>query len=576
MDNKQVASLLHQLADLMELKGENPFKINAYRRAARAVENSRSALTELEGGPEELPGVGKGTAAVIREILTTGRLGALDRLKEELPPGLPALMSIPGLGPKSIHVFHRELGIQDLEGLEQSLQQGQVRRLPGFGEKREKNILKGLRRLQERPRRHLLIHALTVAETLKERLREHPKVLKVEAAGSLRRMKETVKDIDLVVATEEPVTVAEALLSMSEVTGVINRGKTKVSFYIHMGFEAQVDVRLVEPRRFASALHHFTGSKEHNVRIRQRAKEFGWKVSEYGIHEIDSSEEFTFGEEEEMFRKLGLPFIPPELREDRGEMDREGEALPRFLQQEDYRGDLHMHTRWSDGSASVREMALAARNRGYEYIAITDHSQSLKVAGGLTAEDLKRQREEIEATNEELEGITVLAGVEMDILSDGSLDFPDEVLERLDLVIASIHSGLNQDRETLTRRILNAMANPLVHVIAHPTGRLIHRRDPCDIDLDRIFEAAGQTGTLLELNANPHRLDLNDVSLKRAKEGYGATFTINTDAHSPQNLDFIHLGIATARRGWLEGEDVFNTWPLEGLKQRLNQIRRNK
>ena len=575
MNNKQVSALLNQLADLLELKGENPFKANAYRRAARAVENSRVALDELEKGPEELPGVGKGTAAAIRGIMETGRLEALDQLLEELPSGLPELMNIPGLGPKSIHLLNRELGVENKEQLEEALKQGKVRTLPGFGEKKEKKLLDGIQRMK-RFTRHLLIHGLTVAETLRERLAEHPEVLQVEPAGSLRRMKETVKDIDLVVATKHPETVAETVVSMPEVIRVINQGSTKVSVLLRMGWEIQVDVRLVEPDQFISALHHFTGSKEHNVRFRQRAKELGWKVSEYGIHDEDHEETFTFATEEEMYQKLQLPYIVPELREDRGEMDHQAEDLPQLIRAEDYRGDLHMHTRWSDGSASVREMALAARERGYEYIAITDHSRSLKVAGGLTPDDLKRQREEIDAVNEELDGITVLAGTEMDILPDGTLDFPDRVLKELDLVIASIHSGFKQDEETITQRVLNAVKNPYVHIVAHPTGRLLNRRDPYAIDLDRVFEAAAKTGTMLELNANPNRLDLNDRDLKRAKEAYGLNVTINTDAHSPEMMDFVRFGVATARRGWLEAGDVINTYSLEQLRQRLDYIRRNK
>ncbi|OYD08346.1 DNA polymerase/3'-5' exonuclease PolX [Paludifilum halophilum] len=573
MNAAQIASVLNRLADLMELNGDNPFKVNAYRRAARAVENSRVPLSSLEGGPEQLPGVGKGTAAVIREIMETGRSKQLEELKEKLPEGLPELMSIQGLGPKSIHILYNRLGVTDVEELEQAVKDHRVRELPGFGEKKEKNILDGIRQYRQQPGRSLLVHALPVAEILLRRLQDNADVQRVEMAGSLRRMKETVKDADLVVATEDPESVAEQLVSMPEVIQVINQGETKVSVLVSFGFEIQVDVRLVAPDRFITALHHFTGSKEHNVRIRQRAKEFGWKVSEYGIFDPESGRELTFNEEEELYRMLHLPYMVPELREDRGEMDRQKENLPDLLEPEDYRGDLHMHTRWSDGTASVKEMAEAAMKRGYEYICITDHSQSLKVASGLTADDLKRQREEVDRVNDELEGITVLAGIEMDILPDGRLDFSDEVLEELDVVIASIHSSFKQDRETITRRILNAMENPHVHMIAHPTGRLINRRDPYAVDVDRIFETAAQTGTVLELNANPNRLDLKDTHLKRAKEEFGVTFTINTDAHSPEAFNFVRLGIATARRGWLESSDVINTLPLHRLKERIGKAR---
>ncbi|MDR6226523.1 DNA polymerase/3'-5' exonuclease PolX [Desmospora profundinema] len=570
MRSGQLAAILKELADMMELKGENPFKVNAYRRAARAVENSRVPIDALER-PEELPGVGKGTAAVIREIMETGQSKQLDEIRNLLPAGLPELMRLPGLGPKSIHVLYRELGVTGIEELRQAVEAGRVRHLPGFGEKKERNLAEGIRKWNKRPVRTLLIHALPVAETLEKRLRQIPQVERVEPAGSLRRRKETVKDLDFVVATEHPAVVAERITAMPEVTQVLNHGETKVSVMVEMGLAIQVDVRLVQPEQFVSALHHFTGSKEHNVRIRQRAKELGWKVSEYGIFDPEKEEVFTFREEREMFDKLGLPFVVPELREDRGEVDIP--TLPELLGIEDYRGDLHMHTRWSDGSATVEEMAIAAQKRGYAYIAITDHSQSLKVASGLTADDLKRQREEIDQVNDRLDGMTVLAGVEMDILPDGSLDYPDEVLQELDLVIASIHSGFRQDEETLTSRMIAAMENPYVHIIAHPTGRLINRRDPYGLDLDRVFEAAKRTGTVLELNANPHRLDLNDWYLKRGKEEYGLRFSINTDAHTPEMLSHIGVGIATARRGWLEAEDVINTYSIDRLKDWLAQKR---
>jgi DNA polymerase (family X) len=568
MNNKQVASVLNQLADMMEVNGDNPFKVNAYRRAARAVENSRASLTELDGGPEALSGIGKGTASVIKEILETGSCTPLEELRQKLPEGLPELLQIPGMGPKTVHAVYHHLGVTDLEALEQALKEKRLRSLSGFGPKKEEKILEGIRRYRERPDRMLLGHVLPVAEEILKRLREHPAVEQAEMAGSLRRMKETVKDLDFVVATRHPEKVADAIVSMPEVTQVINHGDTKVSVMFHQGFEIQVDIRLVSPEQFVAALVHFTGSKEHNVRLRQRAKEFGWKVSEYGIYDVERDEVFTFADEKEVYQKLQLPYVIPEMREDRGELDVE-EEHPERIRLEDYRGDLHMHTRWSDGAHSVREMALAAKERGYEYIAITDHSQYLKVANGLTADELRRQREEIARVNEEVDGITVLAGIEMDILPGGELDFPDEVLAELDLVIASIHSAFQQDQETMTKRILQAMENPHVHIIAHPTGRLINRRDPYAVDLYRIFQAAQETGTVLELNANPHRLDLNDYWLKLAREEYGVDFTINTDAHSTEGMDVISLGIATARRGWLEADHVINTYSLDRLLARL-------
>jgi DNA polymerase (family 10) len=571
--NAHIASVLLEIADLMEMGGENPFKVNAFRRAARAVETSRTPLDEMRGKWTELPGIGKGTAAVIEEIVETGTSRLLSELREKFPPGLPELIRLPGLGPKSVFALHRELGVTGVEDLKQAAEAGKIRALPGFGPKKEQKILEAIYKGIGRPDRHLLSDALVVAEHLQMRLLEHSAVVRAEPAGSVRRKKETIKDVDLVVATEKPREVGEWIASLPEVTDVRQQGETKVSLIVRVGeVEMPVDVRLVTPAQFFSAWHHFTGSKEHNVRIRQRAKQFGWKVNEYGIIDTESSKTMTFTDEEEFFAKLGLPYIPPELREDRGEMEcAESRRLPDLLKLSDLRGDLHMHTVFSDGADTIYEMALAARERGYEYIAVTDHSRSLKVANGLDIDDLEAQWEEIDRVNRELDGITVLKGIEMDILPDGRLDFPDDVLERLDLVIASVHSSFRQDEKTMTRRLLQAMEHPHVHIIAHPTGRLLLRRDPYKTDLDMLFRKSAETGTILELNANPHRLDLNDELLKRAKEEYGVQFAVNTDAHSVYGLDNMKYGVFTARRGWLEKKDVINTWGLDELIKRLKK-----
>ncbi|MBA4494555.1 DNA polymerase/3'-5' exonuclease PolX [Paenactinomyces guangxiensis] len=573
MTNAQIAAILNELADFMELSGENPFKVNAYRRAARSVENSRHAVAELRDHLEELPGVGKGTAGVIEEIIATGRSGQLEELRQQLPPELPDLLHIPGLGPKSIYTLYRELDITNLQALQTAAEQQQIRELPGFGPKKEQKILEEIARFGKRPERRLLHEALRVAHRFKEQLAKGEKIIRVEMAGSIRRLRETIKDIDFVVATREPGEVSEWIVSLPEVVEVVNQGETKVSVIVEAeGIEMSVDVRLVTPDQFASAWHHFTGSKEHNVRIRQRAKQYGWKVSEYGIFNPETEETKTFADEADFFSHLELPYIPPELREDRGEMEKaEQGELPELIRIEDYRGDLHMHSLYSDGADSIYKMAKAAQERGYEYIAITDHSQSLKVASGLTMDEIFEQWEEIQKVNEELENFTILRGTEMDILPDGRLDFPDELLEQMDIVIASIHSSFRQDEKTMTRRIVEAMENPHVDIIAHPTGRLIQRRDPYQVDIDDLFQTAADTGTILELNANPHRLDLNDELLKKAKEEYGLTFTINTDAHSAEGLANIFFGIATARRGWLEKQDVINTMPLKDLRKRLKK-----
>lgn len=572
MTNKKIARILHTYADYLEISGENAFRVGAYRKAARAVENSRKSVSELEEYTV-LPGVGKGTAAVIQEIVDTGALEALEELREILPPELPKLLDVPGLGPKSIHRLYKELHVKNLQDLRRVAEEQQIRKLSGFGPKKEQRILEGLDQLSSRPERILLPEADFVASRLLQQLSALDGVARVELAGSIRRRKETIKDLDFVVATEWAIDVTEKIVALPEVKEVINHGETKVSVVVEVEeITVSADVRLVSPEQFATALHHFTGSKEHNVRIRQRAKQRGWKVSEYGVENAETGEIRTFDKEEEFFQYLDLPYIIPELREDRGEIEAaDQQKLPDLVTMEQYRGDLHMHTLYSDGAHSIMEMALAAKKRGYEYIAITDHSRSLQVASGLSIKDLEEQWKEIDEVNRQLqgEGITVLKGTEMDILADGSLDYPDYVLQELDLVIASVHTNFRQDEETMTNRIIRAMENPYVHIIGHPTGRLLLRRESYALDLERIFQVAKKTGTILELNSNPHRLDLNDQHLKRMKEEYGVMTTINTDAHSIEDMSLIPYGITTARRGWLQKEDILNTLSLAELKERL-------
>ncbi|MBD1372830.1 DNA polymerase/3'-5' exonuclease PolX [Hazenella sp. IB182357] len=573
MKNKAIAAVLSTLADYMELNGENPFKVNAYRKAARTVESSRVALADHRDQLEQLSGIGKGSAGVIEEIMATGSTTLLTELKEKLPSGLPDMLVIPGLGPKSIYTLYQKLEVTSIAELKQAAEEKRIQALSGFGPKKEQKILEGIAQFKNRPNRRLLNEAMTVAEAMRAELESNQQITAVQLAGSLRRSKETIKDIDFVTATTSPQAIADWITTLPLVVEVVNHGDTKVSVVVSVnGIEMGVDIRLVRPEQFASALHHFTGSKEHNVRIRQRAKSMGYKVSEYGIDGEDQAEMKTFGSEEAFFKMLDLPYIPPELREDRGEIEAaEKKKLPHLIEQAEIRGDIHMHTVYSDGNDSVMDMARAALAKGYEYIAITDHSRSLRVASGLSIDELKEQWEEIDRVNEALEGITVLKGTEMDILPDGSLDFPDEILKELDVVIASIHSGFKQDEETMTKRIIEAIQNPYVHIFAHPTGRLVLKRDPYHVNVEKLFEAAQSTGTILELNANPRRLDLNDEALKRAKEEYGLKFTINTDAHITDGLAYMRYGIATARRGWLQKEDVINTYTLTQLRKVLKQ-----
>jgi DNA polymerase (family 10) len=568
MNNKQIVAILNQLADLMELSGENAFKVQAYRRAARTVENSRTPVVEMSDELEKLSGIGKGTASVIREIIETGRLAQLDELRQQLPPELPDLLALPGIGPKTIYTLYKKLHITNMEELKQAAKQEKIRSLAGFGPKKEQKILEAIEQFSNRPKRAHLHVAMAVASAIKKRLEGIAEIENIELAGSIRRYKETIKDIDFVVATDHPVEVAEQIANLPEVIQIVGQGETKVSIVVDVdGMVMGVDVRLVTSDQFGSALSHFTGSKEFNILIRQRAKQYGWKVSEYGIYDPDTDQTMTFKDEADFFAQLELPFIPPELREDRGEIEKAKlGALPALIQLRDYRGDLHAHTLYSDGSHSIKDMALAAKAKGYEYIAITDHSQSLKVASGLTVDEVYEQWAEIDQLNQEGLGITILKGAEVDILADGTLDYPDELLKQMDLVIASVHTQFKQDEETMTRRIIKAMENPYVNIIAHPTGRLLLRRDSYEVNVDQLFKAAQETGTILELNAHPHRLDLNDQLLKKAKEEYGLKFTINTDAHSAEGYDYIIYGIATARRGWLEKKDVINTYTLDQLR----------
>ncbi|AQS54914.1 DNA polymerase/3'-5' exonuclease PolX [Novibacillus thermophilus] len=568
--HRDIAEMLFELANYMEIDGENPYRANAYRRAGQAVEHLKRPLEEIKEDLQSVAGIGKGTAAVIREIIETGESSLLNEYREKLPKGLMSLLELPGLGPKSVKTLYKKLNVTNVSELEQAIRRQQVRTLPGFGAKSEAKLLEAIQRAGTRPERLPLGHVRPVAEEVLTQIQSIPEVVQASLAGSIRRMEETVKDVDIVVATEQPDHVAREVASLPAVEEVVNRGTTKVSVLVAADWLVQVDVRIVTPEQYATALHHFTGSKEHNVRIRQIAKEKGWKVSEYGVEQLADGRTLTFDEETHFYNELGLPYIPPELRQGKGETEVGLEqGLPDLVAEKDIRGDLHVHSQWSDGHCTIREMAEAAKSKGYEYVAVTDHSRSLVIAGGLSVEDLMKQREEIDRVNRELDGITVLAGVEVDILPDGRLDYPDDVLEQLDVVIASVHSAFGQDERTMTKRILRAVENPYVHVIAHPTGRLLNRRDSYALNLPEIFKRAADTGTVLELNANPNRLDLNDRHLRQAVEDYGVTIAINTDAHRAEHLHLITYGVGTARRGWLTRHHILNTLTLDKLVKRL-------
>ncbi|GMB07398.1 DNA polymerase/3'-5' exonuclease PolX [Thermolongibacillus altinsuensis] len=567
-NKKEAVQLLETIALYMEIKGENPFKISAFRKAAAALERDERALTDI-GDFTSIAGIGKGTAAVIQEWIETGRSTVLEQLKEEIPSGLFPLLKLPGLGGKKIAKLYQELGIVDVDTLKVACIEQKVRQLSGFGAKTEEKILAALEAMNARPDRLPLAFMLTVAEEVERQLDNIKGIVRFSRAGSLRRMCETIKDLDFIIATNEPTVVREQLLQLKNVCDVIANGETKVSLQLKYDYPVNVDFRLVAPEQFATTLHHFTGSKEHNVRMRQIAKERGEKISEYGVENSQTGEIITFPTEQAFFAHFGLPFIPPELREDGSEVDRytEDDSL---ISLKHIKGDLHMHSTWSDGAFSIAEMAEACRKKGYRYIAITDHSKFLKVANGLTVERLKRQQEEIARLNEKYDDFVILSGIEMDILPDSTLDYDDEVLESVDFVIASIHSAFSQPREVIMERLKRALMNHHVDLIAHPTGRLIGQRDGYDVDIDMLIELAKETDTALELNANPHRLDLTYEYLKKAQEA-GVKIAINTDAHNIQMLDHMEIGVAFARKGWIRKETVINTWDLEQLKQFLQR-----
>lgn len=571
MNNKKIAKILHQLADLLELSGENVYRIRAYRRAARSIENSRQSLVPMTDRLEEIDGIGKGMAQVIQEIIETGTTQLLEERKQALPPGLIDLLQLTGVGPKTIHTLYQALKITNIDELKQAIANQKIRALKGFGPKKEQKILEAIQSYEQRPDRRLWPDALVLAERLVARIRELPLVEKAEIAGSLRRRKETIKDIDLVVATRHSHLVIDRIKNFPETKEMLQVGERKIHFLAQLDeVRLPVDVRFVTKEQFATALHHFTGSTDHNIRIRQIGKKLGYKVNEYGIEDMSTGEILTFETETDFFRQLQLPYMVPEIREDRGEIEAaKQDQLPNLVTEEMMKGDLHTHSLYSDGAHSIEEMVRAAITRGYQYLAITDHSRSLKVANGLTIEELIEQWEEIDRINEQFSNFQVLKGTEVDILPDGSLDYPDDILSKMDIVIASVHTSFQLDQQTMTQRIIKAMSHPHVHIIGHPTGRLLLRREPYALDLDQIFRAAHETGTLLELNANPHRLDLNDQLLKKAKEEYHVKFSINTDAHAMEQLSLITFGIGTARRGWLEKDDIINMQPWEQAKKWL-------
>jgi DNA polymerase (family 10) len=566
LTNKEVAQVLRTIADYLEIKGEVIYKALAYRRAADNIVNLGRDINEVwrEGKLRDIPGVGEALSKKLDELLGTGRLGYYEQLQEEIPSGVIELLAIPDVGPKTAKLLWERLGIASVAEAERAARQGQLRHLPGLGVKSEAKILAGIQALHRRSDRISLGTAWPVAQEILAALESDcPTVQRATAAGSLRRMKATIGDIDLLVASTEPQTVMEAFVSLPQVGEVSLRGPTKTSVILHNGL--QVDLRVLPPERYGSLLQYFTGSKAHNVALRGLAQGQGLSLSEYGFKR--GEEEIICAEEEEVYGALGLPWIPPEMREDRGEIEASQDGtLPELIELADIQGDLHIHTDWSDGAVSLAQMAEAARARGYRYAVISDHSHGLGVAGGLTVERLREQRAEIDRLNEEqrTSDFRLLQGAEVEIKADGSLDFPDEVLAQLDVVVASLHSGLRQERERITARLISAMRNPHVDVIGHPLGRIIGQREESAVDIDAVLEVAAETGTIMEVNAIPARLDLDDVHIRRAVE-MGVKLAISSDAHNVESLAVMAYGVATARRGWATARDVVNTLPLDAL-----------
>ncbi|TDW05192.1 DNA polymerase (family 10) [Bacillus badius] len=570
INKKDIIRLLEKIAIYMELKGENPFKVSAFRKAAAALETDDRSLAEIDD-MTKIAGIGKGTGAVIEDYIQTGESAVLKELQEEVPAGLVPLLQLPGLGGKKIAKLYKELNVESIEDLQQVCEAKKVRELPGFGAKTEEKILAAIKEAGSRPERLPIAYMLPLAESIEQQLAEMKAVQQFSRAGSLRRLRETIKDLDFIIATENAAAVKEHLLKMTGIKEVIAAGDTKVSVVISGDWDVSVDFRIVTAEEFASTLHHFTGSKDHNVRMRQLAKERREKISEYGVESAETGKTTTFQTEEDFYHHFQLPWIPPEIREDGTEVE-QFPGFGRLIQLSDIKGDVHMHTTWSDGAYSLEEMIEACRARGYDYMAITDHSRFLKVANGLSVERLLKQIEEIRQLNARYNDIEILSGIEMDILPDGTLDYEDDILSQLDFVIASIHSSFSQPQETIMARLKTALENPYVDLIAHPTGRLIGRRDGYAVDMDQLIQLAKETNTALELNANPHRLDLCADHLKKAQEA-GVKIFINTDAHAIEHLDFMEVGAKAARKGWLRPETVVNTYNKEDF---LAFINRNK
>src|SRR3990170_1280005 len=557
MRNLALARIFSEIADMLEIKEASIFRISAYRRAARAMESLTEDVAEVAARDdlEEIPGVGTSTAEKIEEYLESGKITYYEELRASLPAGITTLMSVPEVGPKTAVLLYEKLGVTTIDELERAARQGLVRTLPRMGAKTEENILNGIELIRRTKERLPLGQVLPHATEIEDALRALKEVKAISLAGSIRRMKETIGDIDILVTSSRPARVMDVFTTLPQVQRVLG---------------IQADVRVVKPESFGAPLQYFTGSKEHNVRLREKGVRRGLKINEYGVFRVKDEKRVAGRTEEEVYAALDLPWIPPEIREGQGEVElAEKGKLPRLVELPDIRGDLQMHTRWSDGSDSAEAMARAAKERGYEYIAITDHSQSLKFVGGVTVEELREHAKLVKQVGDKV-GIAILMGTECEVHPDGSLEYPDEVLKELDIVLAAVHTRFRMSEAEMTKRMIKAMENPHVDLVAHPTGRLLGQRESYSVNVERLVEAARRTGTVLEINAGPQRLDLRDTQARMAQER-GVKLAINTDAHTRYQLRYMEFGVGTARRGWVEKKNVINTLPLNDLRAFLRR-----
>jgi len=570
MKNRLVAEIFYQIADLLEIQGDIPFKLRAYRRAAQMIEGLDEDIENIVRKDKltSLPGIGEGLAKKIKEIVETGGLEYFERLKKEVPGSLATLVSIPGVGPKKASVLFKKMGITTIEQLKKACEGGKLRDLEGFGEITERNIIRGIKMLEKSSGRVLLSIAYEDGNNYLDYLKKIHEIKDISIAGSLRRMKETIGDIDILASSNKPDKVMAYFVVYPDVKEVLLKGSTKTSVLLDDGI--QVDLRIVKPESYGAALQYFTGSKEHNVILRGIAIIKGLKLSEYGVFKKDTEEYVVGKNEKEVYNILDLPYIEPELRENKGEIEAaKTRDLPKLVDYSEIKGDFHVHSNWSDGSDSIEELAAFSKKQGFSFIGIADHSQSLKIAFGLSETNVEKKLKEIIKVNKKLSGFRVFSATECDIKTDGSLDYSNKILKKFDFVYAAVHSRFKMNMKEMTARILKAMENEYVHILAHPTCRIIGRREPIELDIEKVIDTARDTNTFLEINSFPDRLDLNDINIRLAKEK-NITFVIGTDAHSIDHLRYIRFGIATARRGWLEKKDVLNTFSVKEIEKKIN------